>query len=617
MNRRKFLELGGMGTVACGVVGSATGRLQAQMEEKGLTFDSVRSNKGSYIRGETVKVSFAVRNATVAPIEVRELWVRLMDITDSSATFRKQVAVTVNLTVPAGGYRVISDQEIWNIPSFALANAFGIQVVESQLNGSIGGKGIHSFFRVVDSSMLTTFSIKSSDYKGLRLHHLDGGMSAEYAVVKSLENLSPGVSNSWQPSTKGSGPSPVFATPSFLREAIDHTIACYDRELGAETEIETVILGTGAASVPYFSMALKAPVLPSQFLASCNSIKEVTGLLQAAREDGDDAFAVLGYDASMKPSVAWIKLLGLPEQYIQFLIRHRVKNLVLAGTVGPGAGEGTARKVNYQGAPSLENHPGDLFILYTEGGTSEDHRHLSARISDLDEYSDVTDSGYIQISDWESGLADEQVDNFANLAKSKAGIANVHLLTAARDGGTMAIYETATWLSLYFMKKNLGKFDAPSGVSLNPYLLSHPLLEARAKDIPFLFWQGNSPNETIIRSITRLKLAVGKFFPEINFSEFSFRVNTSRNFGGFQGASLVRALHEAGFQRVAGGEASVDEIWNLEDGWNSPCELAVEGLFRGATSEEFRTWHKSLVPLTSAELSDLASMFPLMIYKEL
>ena len=55
-----------------------------------------------------------------------------------------------------------------------------------------------SYFRVVTPGMLTTYQIAKEEYKGLNVFMLDGGMSAEYAVQKSLANLTAGVSHTWR-----------------------------------------------------------------------------------------------------------------------------------------------------------------------------------------------------------------------------------------------------------------------------------------------------------------------------------------------------------------------------------------------------------------------------------
>ena len=155
---------------------------------------------------------------------------------------------------------------VWEVPSEFTPAAVGVyQKEEGQLTYS-------SYFRVVIPGMLTTYQIAKEEYKGLNVFMLDGGMSAEYAVQKSLANLTAGVSHTWQIGP-GGGPKPVWGTPDFLQQSVQHTVDLYNEYLGKSKKLKTVIIATGVPTVPYLSAAMEAPVLPLHFLVSVNSTK--------------------------------------------------------------------------------------------------------------------------------------------------------------------------------------------------------------------------------------------------------------------------------------------------------------------------------------------------------
>ena len=106
---------------------------------------------------------------------------------------------------------------VWEVPSEFTPAAVGVyQKEEGQLTYS-------SYFRVVIPGMLTTYQIAKEEYKGLNVFMLDGGMSAEYAVQKSLANLTAGVSHTWRIGP-GGGPKPVWGTPDFLQQTVQHKV---------------------------------------------------------------------------------------------------------------------------------------------------------------------------------------------------------------------------------------------------------------------------------------------------------------------------------------------------------------------------------------------------------
>ena len=111
--------------------------------------------------------------------------------------------------------------------------------------------------------MLTTYQIAKEEYKGLNVFMLDGGMSAEYAVQKSLANLTAGVSHTWRIGP-GGGPKPVWGTPDFLQQSVQHTVDLYNEYLGKSKKLKTVIIATGVPAVPYLSADMMLPWMVSE-----------------------------------------------------------------------------------------------------------------------------------------------------------------------------------------------------------------------------------------------------------------------------------------------------------------------------------------------------------------
>ncbi len=626
LNRRKFLEIGGLASTSLLLPITACRRAlnvidpdnnksllqRTSFSNGGLTFSKCITNKGAYLTGEAVTLSLDVKNTTAQSIELTELHVFFKDISDPFATFHQTVSLATNITIAAGQTFSIVNKPIWTVPSYAQLNAFGEFIGGTFQNNTTIPNTFMTFFRVVNQNMLTTYKITADTYQGLSLHLLDGGMSAEYVVGKAAESLSAGVAHSWYPSAPGSGPKSVYSTPGFLEASVNKTVDYYNQQFGSTTTFDTVIISTGVASIPYLSRTMKAPVLPLHFLVSVDTVKEITAILEYSKDLGYDAYSVLGYDGSVVKAVSWIKLLSLPPQYISFLQQHNVKNIVIAGTTTLGAGEGTAKKILYNSNPSTGYNQSDIFLLYTHGGTTSDFDNLYSRIKDLHDYDNMLENNYREISDWESGVVDEQINNISTVSKTEAGVTSVQVLTATVSGGTLELYNLATYLTLSFMQKNSAVFGSNPvlGVAMNPYLLAHPLYETKIQYIPFLYWQGGPPSAIVDRLNSDIKNTILAYFPTTNFTGLNFWVNTSRNFGGFQATGLVSQLQARGLLNTTKSNETIDEVWNPADGMSSICENVANNILQYSSPAALKTWDNSLIALAPADLATLASMHP-------
>lgn len=377
---------------------------------------------------------------------------------------------------------------VWKVPSEFTPAAVGVyQKEEGQLIYS-------SYFRVITPGMLTTYQITKEEYKGMNVFMLDGGMSAEYAVQKSLANLTAGVSHTWFIGP-GGGPKPVWGTPDFLQQSVRHTVDLYNEHLGKSKKLKTVIISTGVPTVPYLSAAMEAPVLPLHFLVSVNSTKEVSSILEYSSQVGVPCYATLGYDASMNDvGVAWIKLLALPDEYRQFIIEHEVENVIIAGIGENVKSESYCRKISKTGVDGQEYANGSLYILYTQSGSEYDIHTISRNIVD---YNMLSLEKGKDLADWESGVVNRQIDNISKGIREHTP-AQVYSLIATHD--MMDMYNLGANIAMYFMYKNRDlKKVSVQGTYLNEYLISQPLYELTQGYIPLLFWQFVPPESTIER----------------------------------------------------------------------------------------------------------------------
>lgn len=613
VNRRNFLTLGSI--VSSGLLISLSGCKKIFSTPKlasnsitsgGVTISKCYTQKGYYLINEVVNISFDVTNTTSQSITIKELHVFLKDISNLGATFNLTVTLANNLTIAAGQKYSVVNAAIWTVPSYALLDSYGAYVGATFQDNSIFANSYLTFFRIMDQTKLNTYKITNSTYNGLSIQTLDGGLSAEYTVVKAAEVLSDGVAHSWFTSAAGSGPNSVYSTSNFMDLAINTTVNYYNQTFGSTATFNTVIISTGVASIPYLSRVMKAPVLPLHFLVSASTVKEIIAILSFNSElKNYSTYSTLGYDGSISMAVAWIKLLQLPQQYIDFLNDHNVQNIVIAGTYGAsGGGETTAKKILYNSNPLTGYNNEDLYLMYPGGGTTDDFTNLYNKIVDLHDYDTMLETNYRQVSDWESGLVDEQINNFVATIKSGTSVSKIRRVSAP---DSLTMYNLATYLTLSFMQKNQTILPSVLGVALNPYLLGHPTYETKIQYVPMLFWQGNSGTDDVNRLINQIQQNIHTYFPATNFSALNFWVNTAQNFGGFQAINIQSALEAQGLNNITMNDNTKDEVWNPADGMNAICEKVATNILTFSSPSAYKSWDNSLSVMIPADLDAMAT----------
>ena len=483
---------------------------------------------------------------------------------------------------------------VWKVPPEFTPAAVGVYQKEA-------GQLIYSsYFRVVTPGMLTTYQITKEEYKGMNVFMLDGGMSAEYAVQKSLANLTAGVSHTWFIGP-GGGPEPVWGTPDFLQRSVRHTVDLYNEHLGKSKKLKTVIISTGVPTVPYLSAAMEAPVLPLHFLVSVNSTKEVSSILEYSSQAGVPCYATLGYDASMNDvGVAWIKLLALPDEYRKFIIEHEVENVIVAGIGENVKSESYCRKISGTGVDGQEYANGSLYILYTQSGSEHDIHTISRNIVD---YNILSLEEGKDLADWESGVVNRQIDSISKGIREHTP-AQVYSLIATHD--MMDMYNLGANIAMYFMYKNREQKNiSVQGIYLNEYLISQPLYELTQGYIPLLFWQFVPPVSTIERIKRDIQKVVDTYEKGVLLENRTIHVNARVG-----KEELVQELKKGGFRFVTKRKDNVEELWDLSDGINSPCEEVAKNIEKKIGVKKYQTQCKNSQYLDPDDLKKVIGDIP-------
>lgn len=457
-----------------------------------------------------------------------------------------------------------------------------------------------TYFRITTPEMLTTYRISHEKYKGLDVYSLDGGMSAEYAVQKSLSNLTYGISHTWHIGP-GGGPAPVWGAPDFLERSVQHTVDLYDRYLGKSKKIKTVIISTGIPSVPYLSAVMQAPVLPVHFLVSVNSTKEIRSVLDYSSDRGMPSYATLGYDGSMSDvGVAWIKMLSLPEPYRKFIEDHQVENVIIAGVGEAARGESFCRRLRGSGVDGKEYSDGSVYILYTQSGSERDIRTISNNIFDY-ATADLEEGRFL--ADWESAVTSWQVEGISD---GVSGSTSAKAWSLIADNDMMDMYNLSVNLSMDFITRNrqvTGK--SYNGTFMNEYLISQPIYEMTHGYVPLLYWQFSSRKRTLSRIDNDIRKVVDMYEPGAVLEDHMVRVNARI---GKQ--EYVNVLRSRGYAEVVPRNDGIEEVWDLSDGINAPCEEIAEDIACGMGAGRFRRMCRKAEYLDVDDIRMLAERLP-------
>ena len=553
------------------------------------------TDKGGYMHGEDISCSFKLHNKSNADLTLTDISISVDNLSNTEAPEIHKVSVGDNISIKSNEYKEFSIASFYSVPdTLPAGTSCGISLIcsfEDNIHKAIKV----SFIRVIDDQVLTTYRVDREVYQELDVFLLSGGMSAEFGVQKTLASFANGISHSWQKGN-GGGPKPVMMTPDFIPLSLKKTVDMYNEVLGENTPVKTVIIGTGVPSVSYLSNALKAPYLPIHFLGSANTAQEVQAVLDYSNDQGYPSYATLGYDGSMAGvGVAWIKLLDLPNEYKQFLIDHQVEEVILFGVGEKVIGESYARKV-LTANRTVEYGPRSLYIQYTQYGSAGDVAALSARIYDFKSLQ--LDNNRL-IADWESGILDRQIDNFATSIGASTN-AVPYSLSCTND--MIALYNLASNITVGLIKKNESVLGSPyvKGVAFNEYLVCQPLYELVTAYVPLLYWQFVPVESTISRAMNIVKPAIKKYYPAINFNSLKFFLNS-----GYKSAALKDELVENGIPASSITIRGDQIVWDLSDGMIAPSEVTASNIINDIGLNNFKTTLNAIKPLTIEEIEDV------------
>lgn len=578
-------------------------------ESPKIVMESAALNKEAYQANEEMTLSYQLKNTSqVDSYNITNVTAKIMGLTSPyHLLYEKQVGS--NITLMPGEVYQPQNISLWTIPGNFTNGSYALYLKYEFSDGS-AWESYQTFFRVGNSSEKYVFTIDKELYSGLPVYKLDGDMSAGVAIEKAGEALGAGTSQMWN--TSGGMLTSIHATPSFLVDSVQQTVDFYNEEFGQNANFDTVIIGTGSFGAPYLSRALKAPFLPTHFLVSADTVQEIKDIHDYSKAQGLSVYSMYGADASVNEGVAWIELLDLPPAYTSFLRDHNVKNIVFVGAVGNG-GESLVKKVLTGDAQSGPTSNGDIYLGFNFAGVSETQNlvNLNYKVKDFNDYA-LTD--FLRLKDWESGILQQQIDNY-----TASAVSEVPSLVAA-DSVTRNLWEIAPHAMLSFYKKN----DIPlKGVTINPYMNTHPFYESYAGYAPFLMLQwGTNVNQLIDTDLNvKFRTLIEHYYPAVDFDNLNFRINFTRNAGNndmpasgglWLSEQINNRLLSNSLNSITlnANDKTVYEVWNLSDGINSPSEFIAQYLTTNATAPDLKNWNNSLEALTLQELESISTVDP-------
>ena len=566
----------------------------------------VKLNKVAYWPGDPVNCSFTLKNETNYPMDIREVKVVIQNLDDGGCVLIEK-SVASHIQIEPGQSVPVDAGTLYTLPAALKPSSFcAVRFLldfEDGITTTIDG----TYFRAVNEQSLLTYDIQKLDYQGLPVYRQIGDMSAGFGVLKTIVAFDQGIAATMEEAPQG-GTYPVAPTPEFLQRSVRKTVELYNSEIGAATKIKRVVVGTGIASVSYFATMMGAAYLPIHYLVSANSASEVQAILDYSNQNGYASYATLGYDGSMPGvGVAWIKLLALPDEYRKFIIEHEVENVIIAGIGENVKSESYCRKLSKTGVDGQEYADGSLYILYTQSGSEHDIKTISRNVVD---YNTLSLEKGKDLADWESGVVNRQIDNISK-GICEHTPAQVYSLIATHD--MMDMYNLGANMGMYFMHKNQGQRKVSvQGTYLNEYLISQPLYELTQGYIPLLFWQFVPPVSTIDRIKRDIQKVVDVYEKGILLENKTVHVNAR-----IGKEELVQELKKRGFRFVTKRKDKVEELWNLSDGINSPCEEVVQNIVEQIGVRRYKELCENALYLDLDDLKQLVEDVQGLIFQSL
>mgnify|MGYP001543303780 CR=1 FL=1 len=168
-------------------------------------------------------------------------------------------------------------------------------------------------------------------------------------------------------------------------------------------------------------------------------------------------------------------------------------------------------------------------------------------------------------------------------------------------------------MGMYFMYKNREQTKVSvQGTYLNEYLISQPLYELTQGYIPLLFWQFVPPVSTIDRIKRDIQKVVDVYEKGILLENKTVHVNAR-----IGKEELVQELKKRGFRFVTKRKDNVEELWNLSDGINSPCEEVVQNIVEQIGVRRYKELCENALYLDLDDLKQLVEDVQGLIFQSL
>lgn len=234
--------------------------------------EEISLNTNSLRTGETLNVGFKLKNETKYPISIKSITAIVENLYENNKELGNKVIASNIIIEPGEISESISAEKIFEATRDITSSSFCKLSFKLELEGGVTSKIDGTYFRVIGEESLIVYDIMKEDYNGIPIYKQKGDMSAAFAVTKSLTALHNGMSGTMLHQPEG-GTYPVYATPEFLIKSVQKTVDLYNQEIGENTEIENVVIGTGLSSVGHLVSAMKAAFFTYTLFSFCKLYK--------------------------------------------------------------------------------------------------------------------------------------------------------------------------------------------------------------------------------------------------------------------------------------------------------------------------------------------------------
>ena len=127
--------------------------------------------------------------------------------------------------------------------------------------------------------------------------------------------------------------------------------------------------------------------------------------------------------------------------------------------------------------------------------------------------------------------------------------------------------------------------------------------------IPLLFWQFVPPASTIDRMKRDIQKVVDAYEKGVLLENKTVHVNAR-----IRKEELVQELKKRGFSSVTKRKDNVEELWDLSDGINSPCEEVVRNIVEQIGINQYQAQCKNALYLDIDDLKLVAKHIPGLVF---